>query len=118
MAPSLTRGMLCKLLLLLDLASAVPLGVESRGTHVHILFLQFFRIPQPGGPGPRIYTLQEQGYQVIFPGTGFPFRHLLRKCDLFRLLYILYATSAFASSVSISRDWAIGWTTERSGFDF
>jgi hypothetical protein len=31
MAPSLTRGQVCNLLLLLDLASVVPLGSESAG---------------------------------------------------------------------------------------
>jgi hypothetical protein len=30
-------------------------------------------LPQPGGPGPRIYIPQEQGDPVIPPGTGFPF---------------------------------------------
>jgi hypothetical protein len=34
------------------------------------------RLPQPGGPGPRIYTPQEQGGPVITPGTGFHFRRL------------------------------------------
>jgi hypothetical protein len=33
---------------------------------------------KPGGPGPRIYIPQEQGGPVIPPGTGFPFRRLLR----------------------------------------
>jgi hypothetical protein len=36
-APSLTRGRVCNLLLLLVLASAVPLMSESRGTQDHIL---------------------------------------------------------------------------------
>jgi hypothetical protein len=36
------------------------------------------RLPKPGGPGPRIYIPQEQGGPVIPPGTGFPFRRLLR----------------------------------------
>jgi hypothetical protein len=36
------------------------------------------RLPQPGGPDPHIYIPQEQGGPVIPPGTGFPFRHLLR----------------------------------------
>jgi hypothetical protein len=27
----------------------------------HILLSQFLRVPQPGGPGPRIYILQERG---------------------------------------------------------
>jgi hypothetical protein len=35
------------------------------------------RLPQPGGPDPRIYIPPEQGAPVISPGTGFPFRRLL-----------------------------------------
>jgi hypothetical protein len=35
-------------------------------------------LPQPGGPGPRIYISQKQGGPVIPPGTGFFFRRLLR----------------------------------------
>jgi hypothetical protein len=77
-ASSLTRRRVCNLLLLLVLASAVPLESESRGTQDHILLSQFLRLPQPGGPGPCIYIPQEQGGPVIPPGTGFPFRRLLR----------------------------------------
>jgi hypothetical protein len=73
-APSLMRGRVCNLLLLLVLASAVPLVSESRGT----LLSKFLRLPQPGGPGPRIYNPLEQGGPDIPPGTGFPFRRLLR----------------------------------------
>jgi hypothetical protein len=40
------------------------------------------RFPQPGGPGLRIYIPQEQGGPVISPGTGFPFRRLLRLAGL------------------------------------
>jgi hypothetical protein len=43
---------------------------ESRGTQDHILLSQFLRLPQPGGPGPRIYNPQEQNGPVIPPGTG------------------------------------------------
>jgi hypothetical protein len=39
-------------------------------------------VPQPVGPGSCIYTPQEQGGPVIPPGTGFPFRHLLRLSGL------------------------------------
>jgi hypothetical protein len=61
-APSLTRGRVCNLLvqLILGLARAVTLGSKSRRTHDHIL-LSHLRLPQPGGPGPRIYIPQEQG---------------------------------------------------------
>jgi hypothetical protein len=78
-APSLTRGRICNLLLLLLLdPRPVPLGSESRGTQDHILLSQFLRLPQPGRPGPHIYIPQEQGGPVIPPGTGFPFHRLLR----------------------------------------
>jgi hypothetical protein len=40
------------------------------------------RLPQSGGPGPRIYIPQEQGGPVIPPGIGFPFRRLLRLTEL------------------------------------
>jgi hypothetical protein len=40
------------------------------------------RLPQQGGPGPRIYIPQEQGGPVILPGTRFPFRRLLRLAGL------------------------------------
>jgi hypothetical protein len=36
------------------------------------------RLSQPAGPGPRVYISQEQGSLVIPPGTGLPFRRLLR----------------------------------------
>jgi hypothetical protein len=77
-APSLTRGRVCNLLLLLGLTSTVPLWCESRGTQDHILLSKFLRLPQPGGPGPRIYVPQEQGGPVIPPGTGFLSRRLLQ----------------------------------------
>jgi hypothetical protein len=72
--PSLTKGRVSNLLvqLLLGLARAVTLESKSRRSHGHILLSQL-RLPQPGGPGSRIYISQEQGSPVIPPGTGFPF---------------------------------------------
>jgi hypothetical protein len=78
---SLTSGWVCRLQLLLVLTSAVILRSESRGTHDHIL-LSHIRDPQPGRPGSPIPILQEQGGSVIPPGTGFPFRRLLRLARL------------------------------------
>jgi hypothetical protein len=66
------RGWVCRLQLLLVLASAVFLSFDTRGTLDHILLFQI-RDPQPGGPGPRIYIPQEEGGTVIPPGTGFLF---------------------------------------------
>jgi hypothetical protein len=61
-APSLTRGRVCNLLvqLLLGLARAVTLGSKSRRTHGHIL-LSHPRLFQSGGPSSRIYIPQKQG---------------------------------------------------------
>jgi hypothetical protein len=82
-APSLTRGRVCNLLLQLlpGLARAVTLWSKSRRTHGHIL-LSHLRLPQPERPGPIIYIPQEQGGPVMPPGTGFPFCRLLRLAGL------------------------------------
>jgi hypothetical protein len=64
-APSLTRGWVCNLLLLLVLASAVPR--DSRPYFI----VPILETPKPGEPGPRIYITQEQGGLDILPGTGF-----------------------------------------------
>jgi hypothetical protein len=52
------RGWVCRLQLLLVLASAVILRSESLGTHNHNLLSQFRDSPPPGGPGSRIYIPQ------------------------------------------------------------
>jgi hypothetical protein len=57
-------GFLFTVQLLLGLARAATLGSKSHRTHGHIL-LSHLRLPQPGGPGPRIYILQEQGGPAI-----------------------------------------------------
>jgi hypothetical protein len=35
-------------------------------------------LPEPGGPGPRIYIPQEQSGPIMTTGNGFPFRRLVR----------------------------------------
>jgi hypothetical protein len=66
------RGRVSRLQLLLVLASAVILTFESRGIHDRYFTVSDLKLPQPGGPGSRIYIPQEQGGPVITPGTGFP----------------------------------------------
>jgi hypothetical protein len=75
-APFMTRGQVCRLQLLLAFASAVPLDSWP------YLTVSDSRLPQPEGPGPRIYIPQEKDVTVIHPGTGFPFRRLLRLTGL------------------------------------
>jgi hypothetical protein len=74
-APSLTRGWVCNLLLLPALASAVPLGSESRGAQDHILLSQFLSSPNLVGQVPVFISPPDQG-------TGFPFRLLLWRAGL------------------------------------
>jgi hypothetical protein len=71
---SLTRGWVCRLQLLLVLASAVILGSESRGSHDHILLSQIQDIPTWRARFPYLYS----------PGIGFPFLRLLRLAGLRR----------------------------------
>jgi hypothetical protein len=52
------------------ICSVITQWSESRRTRSHTL-LSYLRLPQPGGPGSRIYIPQEQGGPVIPPGTGF-----------------------------------------------
>jgi hypothetical protein len=40
------------------------------------------RLPQTGGPDPRIYIPQEEGGSVIPPNTGFPYCRLPRLSGL------------------------------------
>jgi hypothetical protein len=63
------------------IASGPCLGSKSRRTHGHIL-LSHLRLPQPRGPGSRIYVPREQGGPVIPPITVFPFRRLSRLAGL------------------------------------
>jgi hypothetical protein len=78
---SLMRRWVCRLQFLRAPASAAILGSQSRETEDHIILSQM-RLPQTGGPGPRIYIPQEQGGPVIPRGTGFPFLRLLRLAGL------------------------------------
>jgi hypothetical protein len=75
-APSLTRGRVCCLQLLLVLASAVILGSEFRGSHDHILLSHIRDSPNLEGQVP-VFTPPSYS-----PGSGFRFRRLLRLTGL------------------------------------
>jgi hypothetical protein len=77
---SLKRRWVYHLQLLLVLASAVILRSEwDSWPH---LTVSESRLPQPGEAGPRIHIPHWKGGPVIPPGTGFPFRRLLRLTGL------------------------------------
>jgi hypothetical protein len=73
----LKEGWVCSLQLLLALASGVILRSDSRGTRDHILLSLIVTSPKWRVRSPYFYP-QQQGGPVIPPGTGFPFRRLLR----------------------------------------
>jgi hypothetical protein len=61
---SLTRGWICRLQLLLFLASAVILGSQSRGTHCHILLSQIRDSPNLEGQVPIFISPSERVAQL------------------------------------------------------
>jgi hypothetical protein len=77
-APSLTRGRVCNLLvqLLLGLARAVTVGSKSRRTHGHIL-LSHLRLPNLEGQVP-VFISSGTRWPSYTPGHWVPFCRLLR----------------------------------------
>jgi hypothetical protein len=78
--PSLTRGQVYSLELLLVLTSTVILRSKSCGIHDYIFCLKF-GTPHPQRPGPYIYIPQKQG-EALPPRTGFPVHDLLQLAGL------------------------------------
>jgi hypothetical protein len=72
-APSLTRGWVCRLQLLLDLTSAVILGSESCRTHDHILLPQIRDTLNLEGQVSVFTFPKVQGGTVLPPRSRFPF---------------------------------------------
>jgi hypothetical protein len=68
--PSLTRGRVCGLQLLLNLASGVVLGSESSRTHDHISLSQIWDSHRLEGQVPVFIILEEQGGPIIPSGAG------------------------------------------------
>jgi hypothetical protein len=79
---SLTRGWVCRLQLLLVLASAVIFRAQSRGIHDHILLPQIRDSPNLKGQVPVFISPRNRVAQLYLSGTGFPFRRLLRLTGL------------------------------------
>jgi hypothetical protein len=71
--------LVCRLQLLLVLASRVILRSESVG--LMTTFYRLIRGSQPGRPGPRIYIPQEQGGPIITPGAELPTLLILLALD-------------------------------------
>jgi hypothetical protein len=77
-APSVTRGRVCNLQLLMVLASEVIRRSQSHGTHddVRIILSQIRESPTWNVKSTYFFIPQENGRPVLPPGTGFPFHHL------------------------------------------
>jgi hypothetical protein len=73
-APTLMRGWVCNLLLLLVLASAIPFGSQSHGNQDSIVLPQFFRAPPPTwrARSPYLYPLGTE-WPRYTPGHWIPF---------------------------------------------
>jgi hypothetical protein len=79
---SLTRGWVCRLQLLLALARVVILGSEFCGTHDRILLSQTRGSLNLEDQVPVFISPRNRVAQLSSPGTGFPFRRLLRLAGL------------------------------------
>jgi hypothetical protein len=77
-ALSLTRDRVCRLHLLLVLASAVILGSESRGTRDHILLSQIRDSPNLEGQVPVFISPRNRVARLYPHALVFPFRRILR----------------------------------------
>jgi hypothetical protein len=82
-------------------SSAQSFSGPSPAKLMVILYCSDSRLPKPGGPSPRIYIPQEEDGPVIPPGTGFPFRRILRLAGL-RWRYS--TPPQYGASFSISHD--------------
>jgi hypothetical protein len=69
-APSLTRQQVCRLQLLLALASAVIFGSESRGTHDRILLSQIRDFPNTDGKVPEFIATRNRVAQLYPQAPG------------------------------------------------
>jgi hypothetical protein len=99
-ALSLTRDRVCRLQMLLGLASAVILGSKSRRTRYNILLPQIWDSLNLEGHIPRIYIPQEPGNTVISPRhwVSFPSPPTTRRATVkvfdpsyMRVLFSLYS---------------------------
>jgi hypothetical protein len=75
---SLTRGWICRLQLLLVLASAVILRSKFHGTHDHILLSQIRDFPNLESQAPVFICPRNRVTRLYPQAPGFPF-HRLRK---------------------------------------
>jgi hypothetical protein len=80
-APTLMRGRVFRLELLLALASSVILGSESRETHYHILLYQIQDSPNLEGQVPIFISSRKRVAQLYLQALG-SFRRLLRIAGL------------------------------------
>jgi hypothetical protein len=80
--PSLTRGWVCRLQLLLDLASTVILGSESHRTHDHISLSQIRDSSNLEGQVPEFISPKNRVAQLYPRHSGFHFCCLLRLAGL------------------------------------
>jgi hypothetical protein len=78
---TLTKGWVCRLQLLLLLASSAILRSETRGTHDHILLPQILDYPNLKGQGPAFISPRKRVAQ-LYPNHWVPFSRLLRLAGL------------------------------------
>jgi hypothetical protein len=82
------------------ICSVITQWSESRRTRNNTLPFHL-RLPQPGGPGSRIYIPQEQGGPVIPPGTGLPTLLQMRKVPMLLVVKSLSSTNYVSPTILV-----------------
>jgi hypothetical protein len=113
--PSPTRGRVCRLQLLLADNNAVLLRSDSCAAHDHMLLSQIRGSPNLESQIPYLYP-PEQGGPIIYPGTGYPFRRLLRLAGLRWILEPASTREVITSNYETTLG-LIGSTTSKNVLD-
>jgi hypothetical protein len=115
---SLTRGWVCRLQLLLALASSVILRSDSRGTHDHNLLSQIWHSRNLEGHIPvfishrnRVVELYPQALGPLSQGYGGIIRPRLHTCPPYNLMARTTVENTVSSSTSTVAHWFVAVET-------
>jgi hypothetical protein len=109
-APSLTRGRVCRLQLLLVLASAVILGSECRETQDHILLSQI----QDSRNGQQVFTWLDWTVTMYYSIIYMMMMSRKRLCDCFCLNTSTFHLTSYKATCSYERSAAFEFNAQRT----
>jgi hypothetical protein len=104
--PSLTRGRVCNFQLLLESASGAFLALESRETHGHILFSQFWDSPTLEGQVPVLISsrnrVSQLYQQALSLSNFFTYYYIIHRNFLINTMHICICKASFNSDCAFN----------------